>query len=85
MSFLTRTLLTAEQIAEYAGQIEPMSDDDFTDEMRKQIRDAGYESRHSAADQRVSACYAEAQRRDKIHLYGLAYNGACRDVGVEAA
>lgn len=85
MRFMSKTLLTDGEIADYAGQVALLDETDLVDETRRQIHDAGYETRHSPSDQRCTVCYQEAVRRGKVHLYQRGYNTAALDVGMSVS
>lgn len=77
MTILRQALLDDGQLTDYAGQIAILKDDDLVDETERQIYEAGWHRTHSPYDQRSSACFTEAERREKPWLYCRGYNAAC--------
>lgn len=74
--------LTEAEIAEYAAKVETMTDDELVTETSSQIHQAGFDRLYGKADQRVSVCFKDADRRGKAWLYARAYNRAARDLGI---
>lgn len=74
--------LTEAEIAEYAAKVAAMTDNDLVTETSSQIYKAGFDRLYGKADQRVSVCFEDADRRDKAWLYARAYNRAARDLGI---
>lgn len=78
----TPKLLSESELAEYAAKIQALNNADFIAEIGTQVENAGYSSRHCAADQRCKIGYDEAQRRNDPSLYVRAYNKAALRVGM---
>lgn len=79
--FGNKRLLDEGQLRKYASELKTKTDDQFVEEVRKQVYDAALLVRHSVHDQKATKCWEESERRKKPWLYQRGYNGAVRDAG----
>lgn len=74
--------LTDAEITDYTASVAAMTDDELVTAASRQIYLAGFDRLYGKADQRVSVCYKDAERRGKPWLYARAYNQAARDADI---